>query len=262
VYFFNGFKYSVTESRIFAGDMPIHTFIKRPKKLSLANVPGTAPIMVTIQDQEVHFDEMNGKKVGYIAASSVMQYKGNIYTLYNGVLTENTFQNFGPKVLHKAKTVCNVFEPATKLFPGVAVQDILGNCWLAVPYQESFCGNIHIPELDGQRIIDAKYENGVCILISEKDRKYNRAVLCFNERVSAYTIRIEEDIAYNGVNFTTKPNGVCIHIPDDSKVEVFKDNAQVKIIDNPPFSTGMRLKNDTISVYFIDNEKLYTVGLK
>jgi len=261
-FFFNGFHHVITEKGVYLSDRLIRTFNKKYRKMSLAAVPGSDPVFVHKEGTTVYFEDMTGTQVGTIAAADAMQYGGHIYTIYNGKMTENTFQNMGKKVLHLTKEVSNIFEPATKLFPGVAVQDILGRCWLAIPYAEGKCASIAVPDLDGDRILDAKYEGHVCILISEKAGKYKRTVLHFNDKVNSFTSRVEDDIAYEGVNFTCLSNGVCVHIPTDSVVELFRDNSKVKTVANPPFTTDMKLSNDATSVLFINDTGLYTVKLK
>jgi len=261
-YFFNGFQHGITEKHLYSNHNVLKTFTSKIKKVSLAQVIGATPVVVFHDGNEVRFENVDGTNIGTIAASQAMQYNGCIYTVYNGKMTENTFKSFPNKTAHLTKQVGNVFEPATKLFPGVAVQDILGKCWMAIPYSPGKLSNLNIPELDGQRIIDAKFENNVCIVVSEKDGQYNRTVLCFDAQVTHYTCRIDEDVDFTGVNFTTLKNGVCIHIPADDRVEVFKDNSTVKVVNDPPFSTDMKLVNDSTGVMFINRNKLYSVSLK
>lgn len=261
-FYYNGLNYVITEHGIYQSDRLARTFNKKYRKMSLAAVSGYDPVFVHKEGSTVYFEDMAGTQIGLVAAADAMQYGGRIYTIYNGKMTENTFRNMGKKVLHLTKEVSNIFEPATKLFPGVAVQDILSKCWLAIPYAEGKCASIAIPELNGERILDAKCDGAICILISEKAGKYKRTVLHFNDKVNAYSIRVEDDVAYEGVNFTYLSSGVCVHVPSDSMVELFRDNSKVKTVANPPFTTDMKLSNDVTSVLFVNDTGLYTVKLK
>jgi len=261
-FYYNGLNYVITEKGIYQSDRLVRTLNKKYRKMSLAVVPGCDPVFVHREGSTVYFEDLGGTQVGIVAAADAMQYGGRIYTVYNGKMTENTFRNMSKKVLHLTKEVSNIFEPATKLFPGVAVQDILGKCWLAIPYAEGKCASMAIPELNGDRILDAKFEGVICILISEKSGKYKRTVLHFNDKVNSYSIRVEDDIAYEGVNFTYLSSRVCVHVPSDSMVELFRDNSKVKTVANPPFTTDMKLSNDVTSVLFVNDTGLYTVKLK
>lgn len=268
LYFFNGIQYVVTKKSVYKNISKWHIFKKTPKRFSMGLVIGDEPVKATLSDNMLYF---NDGDIGKIAANAAMHYNGAIYSIYNNNLIETTFKKSPVKTLMINKNVCNIFSPATKLYSGVAVQDILNTCWLAIPYAQKCCVNVHVKELDGQRIIDAKYENGICILISEKDGIYKRIVLCFkalssenyrNDDITAYTIRIDEDIIYNGINFTTLKNGVCINILNDDSIEIFQDNTKIKVIQDPPFKTNNRLFNDGTSVYFISQNSLYNVRLK
>jgi len=261
-YFFNGLNYILTENKIYSGTTILRTLTQKYRKMSLAAVPGYDPVLAHKEGATIYFEDMGGTQVGYVAAADAMQYGGCIYTIYNGKMTENSFQYMGKKVLHLTKEISNIFEPAIKLFPGVAVQDILGRCWLAIPYSFGKCASIAVPELDGERIIDAKFEGVFCILISEKKGAYKRSILHFNNKMTSYTIRVDNDIAYEGVNFTVLSNGVCVHMPSDDTVEIFKDNNKIKTVPNPPFTTDMKLSNDAVSVLFIKDTGLYSVKLK
>jgi hypothetical protein len=261
-YYFNGMHYVLTEHGIYLGDRRIRTLSKKYRKMSLATVPSQDPVFVHKEGSTVYFEDITGTQVGIVAAADAMQYGGCIYTVYNGKMTQNSFQYMGKKVLHLTKEIANIFEPATKLFPGVAVQDILGKCWLSIPYSFNKCASIAVPELDGVRILDAKFEGTICIIISEQKGKYKRTVLHFNDKMDSYTSRIEENIAYGGVNFTCLSSGVCVHIPTDGTVELFRDNAKIKTVANPPFTTDMKLSNDVTGVLFINDTGLYTAKLK
>jgi hypothetical protein len=121
---------------------------------------------------------------------------------------------------------------------------------------------MHIPELDKQRVVDAKYECGVCVILSESKGKYDRWILCFDGAMEKYTVRHQEDVPYSPVNFTTLANGVTVHIPNDDAIEVFRDNNKVNVVNDPPFDPSMRLVNDTTAVMFVNEKRLQQVKLK
>ena len=262
VYFYNGLPCVITKTGVYSGTELLIRFTKKMPRMSLANVIGGDPVLAIHEGEIVEFEDMQGNPLGSIAATAALQSNGNIYTIYDGEVIENMFTLFGKKIVHSTKCVCRVFEPATKVYPGAAVQDILGTCWLAIPYQPGLCTNLHIAELDKQRIVDAKYENGICIILSESKGKYDRWVLCFDSSMEKYTCRHQTDVPYSPVNFTTLANGVCVHIPEEDSVEVFRDNSKVNVVNDPPFDPSMKLVNDTSSVIFVNENRLQQVKLK
>lgn len=261
-YFLNGYMYSITAKGIYSGVRKIKDMSSFPKSISLAYAPGNDPVIVIKTADKILFEHVSGKKIGEIAAKQAMHYNGSIYTIYNGRMIENNFVSGGNGILHTMKPISNIFESATKLYSGVAIQDILGKCWVVIPYKTGRCFNGPIKELDNLRIIDAKFEHHVLIVIAEKGGQYHRYTICFDEAVEKYTCRVEDDVQDTAVNFTCLSNGICVHLTDDDTVEVFRTNDKVKEIKDPPITTDMRLMNDSTGIVFINKNGLYSLKLK
>jgi len=262
-YFLNGFMYSITKKGIYSGVHKIKDMSSMPKSISLAQAPGNDPVIVIKSTGKIIFEDISGKQIGEIAANQAMHYNGSIYTVYNGRMIENNFIIGGNNnILHTTKSISNIFESAIKLYSGVAIQDILGKSWAVIPYQTGRCFNGPIKELDNLRIIDAKFEHHILIVIAEKGAQYHRYVICFDENMSKYTCRIENDVHDTSVNFTCLSNGVCVHLADDDTVEVFRTNDKVKEVKDPPITTDMRLLNDSTGIVFINKNGLYSLKLK
>lgn len=259
---YNGTPQVVTKKALYSGSRPVYRFMTKPQRIGIAELRTKDPILVTQEGKEIVFTSTEGTEVSRVYAHDAMEYQGRIYTYYGGAINEHSFMLFGTKIVPKVKRVCNIFEPTTKFFKGVAVQDILGTCWLAIPYEEGICINTRAPELDKIRIIDAKYESGVCILIGERKNTYSRYVLCFDDKHQKYTIRETEDIDFGAVCFTTLPNRVTVNVVENEKVEVFRDNSKIKVVENAPFDSSVKLFNDGSTVMFAIGDKLHSVRLK
>jgi hypothetical protein len=255
--------YSITGKGIFSGAHKIKDMSSLPKSISLAYAPGNDPVIVIKTTDKILFETISGKNIGEIAAKQAMHYNGSIYSVFNGRMIENNFVAGGNgNILHTTKPISNIFESAIKLYNGVALQDILGKCWAVIPYQKGRCFNGPIKELDNLRIIDAKFEHHVLIVIAEKGGQYHRYTICFDEAVATYTCRIENDVQGTMVNFTCLSNGVCVHQADDETIEVFRTNDKVKEVKDPPITTDMRLMNDSTGIVFINKNGLYSLKLK
>jgi serine/threonine protein kinase len=262
-YFMNGFMYSITKKGIYSGVHKIKDMSSMPKAISLAYAPGADPVIVIKSTDKVIFEDLSGKNVGEISAKQAMHYNGCIYTVYNGRMVENKFILGGNmNILHTMKPISNIFDSATKLYSGVAIQDILSKCWVVIPYQTGKCFNGPVTELNNLRIIDAKFEHHILIVVAEKDAQYHRYVICFNDTMSGYTCRIENDVHDTTVNFTCLSNGICVHLADDDTLEVFRTNDKVKEVKDPPITTDMRLLNDSTGIVFVNKNGLYSLKLK
>lgn len=263
VRYFNGIRYVITEKKIYANKME---YCSIRKKAELCNVEGNYPVVVYQDDKKIIFESKTGNEIGTIDAENVMSFNGLIYTVNNGKLIENQCTVFGKKIVHHTQVVSEIFASAYKCFEGVIIQDVLGRCIMAIPYIRGTCATVEAKELDGYRIIDAKFESGhtsnICIVIAEKNGKYYRFIFSFNENLSSYELRRDDDVDVDVVNFTVKSNGLCITIINDLKVEAFFNINKVKVINDPPFDSSMRIFEGENKTMFINENKLQTASLK
>ena len=265
IQFFDGIRYAVLDGEILKNDTPVFAF-NRKENAFLCQATGSNPVPVYFEEKSAEF-HADGTIIGRISAKSVMELNGNVYTVHNGTLTENSCTVFGIKTVHHTKKVCDIFEPAYKMFRGMVIQDIMGHCWAAIPYKAGTCANFHIPELDGYRVIDAKFEmennRGFCVIMAERGGNYSRFTLCFQAQdFEKYSIRIEDNTELDEVNFTVLSNGVCVMAVRDLRIEIFVDNNKVKEVEGPPLDSSMPLFHDGTKVLFANGKKLYRIGLK
>lgn len=251
-------QYVITKRAIFSGKKKIHTFTSDYVK-TLTDVNGGTPLLCIFKNSETIFS--NGSDEVARIPSNAMMKNNFVYTISNGKLYENTFFKFGGKILHDMKMICTIFESSYRIFEGIILQNILGKCWAAIPYAPKTCANFNIPELDGYRIIDAKYNSKVAIILGEKKGSYDRFTLLFNDEHSKYSIRIDKNVDLDTVNFVVLPNGVCVTVINGQKVEIFNSNNKVKEIMNPPFDSDMKLFLDGATVMFANKNMLHTVKL-
>jgi len=260
VKFFNGTRYVITEKGIFINKRQVYSFVGS-EKAELCNVVGSDPVIAKKAGDKLIFETLEKNELGTLLADGFMELNGFVYSAFNGTLIENSCTKFGSKVVHSTAVVCNIFH-SRKMFKGVVIQDILGECWVAIPWKQETCINMRIKEMDKFRIIDAKYENRFCVVIGERHGEYKRFVICFNEQHTEYNIRTEDNADLDDINFTVKENGICIMIIRDEKVEAFFNNSKIKVIENPPFDSSMELYNGEGKVFFANKKILYSVGLK
>jgi hypothetical protein len=182
-----------------------------------------------------------------------------VYTVVRDSLVELSFINTGVKTNAMQQTVANIFHNH-KVYDGLVIQNMLNTCRFAIPYESGKCAIVRVAELDKSRIVDARYESGVCIVMAERNGKYERHVLIFNKDCTTYNIRTETNVDLQDINFCLKDNGVCVTSSDD-KIEVFFDNTKVKQLDSPLNNneTLVAYKND---IYVINGKELHKIQSK
>lgn len=259
VHFSNGNTYVITRKAIYKGSKQWTSLPKSYRQTGLVDVPGSDPLIVTKEGSTVTFLSAPGAKEASITAKEAMVHNGLLYTLQGSYLREHSIQKF-KKVIIGTRTSAQILSNS-KLYKGVVVQEISGRNWLAIPYEPGRCFNAEIAELKDYRIINARYENRFCVVMAEKDAKYHRIVLFFDEEHTHYTCRIAKDIDFTDISFAVKGNGVCVLSTSVNTVEVTKDNEKVYEYADPPFDPDIRLITDGLSIMFFNNRKIYEVTM-
>jgi serine/threonine protein kinase len=212
------------------------------------------------------WDVKDNKQVACnITASDIMSYEGRIYVKQYDKLSEIEFIELPNKVLISSTIVTNIQENATKLFDGVAIQNVLDSCVASVFPKTKTCHQILIPEMKGYRVIDAKYDKNLLVIIANKKGKYDKFIFKLSEDFNSYELRKIDDISYTGINFTVLDNGVVIHINENEEIEIFLNKIgknNVKVIDSSSIRGDMRLFHDGAKVLFSEKEKIYRIQMK
>ena len=118
--------------------------------------------------------------------------------------------------------------------------------------------------MNAYRIIDAKYDNGVCIIIGYKNDQYDRFILRFHNKNFKYTCLITEDVDETFVNFISLDSGVTVLISNES-MEIFSNDLYsktVKVIKDPDIDSEMMLCKRGTELRFFKENKLYSIKMK
>lgn len=254
LYFFDGKRYAITSDGLYREDELVFQSQKL-RGFEMSEIFGEDPIICHMNKGVASFFDLNKKLLGEIQAEALFGANNLVYTVCNGDLIENSFERMG-KLVHRTRVVSSIC-PSFRVFPGVVVQDDFMRCHLAIPYEKGLCANIHVKELDGYRIIDAKHEGLVTVLMAEKHGDYFKYVLSYDDDLSKYGIWSEKVDSLHAINFVALPNKLNLMV-DDEKAVLFKDSDR-KEMKNSIIEASTRLYHDGMTVFFTDGEKLYQV---
>ena len=239
----------IKEELLFAGAYQIPIFVKISNKLlSLRSLDNTYKI------KDINFH-----------CTDKMIIDNTLYIRNEEKLIQLDFEVIEATISPTIKTVWEIEPLSSQLFSNMAVQSILGKTYFAIPIPSK--GTFHIvaiPELDKYKIIDAKYENQICVLMLNCKSIYSRCVIKFNDTFNKYKIRFENNLDYESINFICLEQGTCIFIYTGT-VEIFfnKFNKDIiKIISDPQINSSMRLCNNGTKIRFFQDKKLYDLIMK
>jgi len=255
-----GVEYIITLKNIYADKRIIYNNLLSHRGKMLVLSDNGNPIIVFI-GPHVNFFALDNKIIGSIASSGAAFVRNNaVYVVNSGHLIENTFKTIKNKIIHQAKNVQNITNIAFQVCDGLIIQDLLGRKYISIPYALNKCLNKYIPQLDNYRIIDAKSEKNVTVIIGERGGVYNRFILVFDSNFLYFNVREVKDINYDAINFTVLETGLCVLLSNADEVELFKSNQSLKTINSPPFDSTMKLFDRNGKVFFINNDTVFSVS--
>lgn len=230
--------------------------------IGLAEVLNNQPVIVSKQDNVLTYKTQTGEVIGTSQHDKGFFLNGACYTICNDQLIENTFEMYR-KVIHTTRLADTVNRNSYSVYDGLIVQDIVRKTYLTIPYKIGYCATTRVPELDGYRVIDAKYMGGTAIIMAETAGKYDRFIINFEDSHVKYQVSISSDVDLHNINFTVLPNKMTLNVFSDEKIEMFMHNtSQVKEVTKPPFTTENTLYNHLGRVLYVDGNKIMKCSLK
>lgn len=256
-----GVYYVATENKIYANKKEIGTH--NAKKIRLCSASdGTLVVAQQDNDTIVFRDLTKSEPIGTATSKGMFVRNNAIYTMSRGKLLENVFNSFGGKPVHQVKEIENLSVNSSTIYKGCVIQDLLGKKFLVLPYKQGSCFSKHIPQLDDYRIVDAKADKNVIIVIGEKKGQYDRIIIVYDKKFTACDIRKDEDVTYDSINVTVMDNGLCILLASDTELELFATANHVEVLANPPFDSTMKLFSTSDGIFFINGNSFHQIRKK
>lgn len=200
-----------------------------------------------------------------LRVDEVMSTGETIYIRNRDQILELTFTEAGNKVIAGTRLAANVLENATKLYGGVAFQSLLGEPHVSLFPRPGACYQKTLPELKGHKVVQAKFDSGVLMVLAAQKGTYHRYVFRFDKDYSNYDVRKAEDVTPTGINFVTLDSGICVCLNEDEQLELFSSrmgSKSLKTIDDPVLGGDMRLVKEHGQVQFFRGNKLYGMKMK
>lgn len=263
VFEFLGIKYVITHKIVYGGKNELMRDCDKVKKTLVAPASDGTMTAATLSGTKVSFYELNTNRlIDTLSSTDLFQRNNCYYTVTNGRLVENSFTTMGTKIIHRINEVENISNYSATIYDGCIIQDLLGKFFLTMPYKKGACFTKAMPFLDGYRVIDAKSERTVTVIIAEKGGQFDRFILIFKSDFSDFDVRKVEDIAYDTINFTTMDNGVTVLLASPTELELFASHSKIDMLADPPFDANMKLFNTSDGIFFINGNTISQIKKK
>ena len=237
-------------------------------KVSIGFTKTNLPIVAWLDNGSVMLkDLINDKDIEFTCnASKLMDFNGRLYVQNSMNIIEIQFTEMRNKILASSHVVANVLEQSTRFFNGVIIQNLFDAYYASIFPESKQCQQIALRELDGLRVIDAKYEGKILMVVAvdKKGKKgnYNRFTFAFKDDWNVYDVSKKENITYTGLNFTVMDNHLVIFKNEDNQIEIFNNLNKVKIVDDDIIEHDMLLYHCGATVLFSRNNCFYKISMK
>ena len=258
----------VTSTEIYVDNRP------QPKPVSQVKIgftsKGNSPIAAYLDRGLVHLYDLTARAdIPFnCGASRIMDFDGRLY-LHNGTdILEVVFSEMGNQIFASPSVVGHVMERGTQFFDGVAIQNLFDAYYVSIFPQSRQCYQHGLKDLDGHKLVDAKFEGHVLMVVGVdiKTGLYNRFVFRFSKDWSDFELaQIVKDISYVGLNFTVLDNGICVCLTEEEKIEVFraeKSGGNIKSYDDPVIEGDMILTHRGSTALFTKDKILYSIAVR
>lgn len=169
------------------------------------------------------------------------------------------------RMLLGVRAIANVMMRSTKMFEGVALQNLLGANYASILTPSGRSYQVHLPELDGRQILDAKLERNVLMVMVARAGRYDKVIYRFSENFSEYDVRVINDVMTTSIDFTVLDNGIVLHLVEDNKLEVFskaRGAANIRLVSDPVLEGDVRLFHTGTQALIARGSKLYKIKLQ
>jgi len=126
------------------------------------------------------------------------------------------------------------------------------------------CHQYKLEELGKDKIIGAKHDNGVLMIVTSDGNDYTRYV--FRLEGTKYDVRVVKGIQMAPVpNFITMENGVCVSLTEEEELEVFSNKigaAGVKKIKDQSLSGDMILVHLNEQVGIVRDQSVLSITMR
>ena len=203
--------------------------------------------------------------VSDIEAEDVMSYNGRIYIKQGESIFELEMLELPNSLIVKPQVVGNVLEKSTQLFEGVAMQNLLGAHYASIFAESRTNHQVHLKELVGYRIIDAKFDTRVLVVLAEKAGQMDRFIYKFDSSFSQSDLRITPNVSYYDLNFIVLDNGICLMMGDNDELEIFssqRGSTSCKVIADPALTGDCTLFKYGKNAMFAKGNQMFSIKMK
>ena len=276
-------KFEIKEVREFDGELIWHDgvitateqsvyfngrqYARPPFDVKLIVTPRRGHLIAAYHDgTQLRFHDLTSDRLidTQIEGEEVMLSQGRLYIKQHEHIFAVDFVELPNNTLLGMRAVANVMMSSTRMFDGVAIQNLLGANYASIPSLSGGCHQVRLAELDGAQIVNARLYRNVAIVVVTTKGRYDKFVFRFDRGFDNYDVRKLPDVATSDIEFTVLDTGVVLHLVDDDKLEVFAslmDSTKLSVLEDEALKDDLKLFHTGKQALLGKGSKLYKFKL-
>lgn len=146
---------------------------------------------------------------------------GGLYFKQGEQIFAVEFLELRGEVLPGVRAAANVMMNSTRMFEGLAVQNLMGAHYASILSGPGVCHQVRLPELDGYQLLEARLCRNVLVAVRARGGRYDRVVFRFADDFGSYDSRVTPDVSTSDINFTVLDTGVVLLLNEEGALELF-----------------------------------------
>ena len=256
---------TTTQQSVYFGD---EKFPKPQFDVKIAVTPRLSHLVAAFIDgsRACFYDLTDARSLALeIDAEEIMVANGQFY-LRQG---ENVFAvellELRGGILPGVKLAANVMMKSTRMFEGLAIQNLLGAYYASILPSPGVCHQMRLPELDGYQVVDARLCRNVLMIVGAKGGCYDKLIFRFAHDFSGYDARAVPNISSTNIEFTVLDSGIVLHLTDEDALEIFsrhQGSFDIKVIQDSSIQGGVKLFHTGAQALIARGSKLFKIGMR
>ena len=201
-----------------------------------------------------------------IQAQDLFSYDNRLYIKTETSVLEAKFTELGQNIIASTSLVAQILGNSAIVFEGCVIQNLLGAIYLSIFPQSGLHYQYNIKELLGYKLVSAKFEKNVLMVIGHKNGKYDKLIFRFDNTWNGeYDLRIINDVENAGINFVVLDSGNIVHLLEDGKLEIFsckKDSKNIKQIVDKAIDGDIKIFKEHGTLLFSKGGKVFSMKMK
>jgi len=255
----NGREVVIVGDQVVLGGHVVATLPPGPVALGFC---GDRPIVGWLDSGRLELFDVYRKRMIPVTMScdEIAEHMGRIYIKSGGLILELLAHPDGDNLMVSTIERARVVPRASRLFGALAVQNLLGSCWISV-----FKGEAHfqtrVQELDGAQVVDGRLCGTTAMLLVARSDRFDHVTINFANGFSSYKIQVTHDVVPQSPNVVSLPNGLKVSLFDEGQLTLSYRGRHRKVLA-PTMTSECRLIAMGGGVGFIHGGTVYRAAMK